>query len=231
MSALAYTTTQPPTQAISCPHSMTGDESSILTDIYQDDINIVIWQRELASMLTQAVNYILKTKPVLQISITATPDNAYAAVNEALGATQLATALSEDITKLVGIFCNLFELERAGLRLTTLDHTMCPRFHVDRIPCRLVTTYQGAATQWLPHRLVDRSKLSSGNQGKPDEQSGLFEKTDAIIQQLNQGDVALLKGECWKGNEGAGLVHRSPQLANDARRLLLTLDFTDDLIR
>ena len=32
------------------------------------------------------------------------------------------------------------------------------------------------------------------------------------------------KGECWQGNEGAGLVHRSPKVENKAqRRLLLTI--------
>ncbi|WP_297291060.1 DUF1826 domain-containing protein [Oceanicoccus sp.] len=33
-----------------------------------------------------------------------------------------------------------------------------------------------------------------------------------------------MKGELWEGNEGAGLVHRSPSLSAGERRLLLTLD-------
>jgi len=45
------------------------------------------------------------------------------------------------------------------------------------------------------------------------------------LQQLTTGDVALLKGESWVGNEGYGLVHRSPNLENQKKRLLLTLDF------
>ncbi|MEO0368785.1 MAG: DUF1826 domain-containing protein, partial [Pseudomonadota bacterium] len=32
-------------------------------------------------------------------------------------------------------------------------------------------------------------------------------------------------GESWIGNEGAGLVHRSPTPPTNKRRLLLTLDF------
>lgn len=101
---------------------------------------------------------------------------------------------------------------------------MCPRFHVDKIPCRLVTTYQGVATQWLNHSDVNRSKLGTGNLGKPDEESGLFKSLNNI-NQLKQGDVALLKGEYWDENEGAGLVHRSPPVAENEQRLLLTLDF------
>ena len=45
------------------------------------------------------------------------------------------------------------------------------------------------------------------------------------IEQVNTGDVALLKGEKWQGNEGAGLIHRSPALADGERRLILTLDW------
>jgi len=113
------------------------------------------------------------------------------------------------------------------LRLTVLDRAMCPRFHVDRVPCRLVTTYQGIATEWLPHNVADRSKLGAGNMGKSDDLSGLFE-CPSDIKQLNCGDVALLKGELWHNNEGAGLIHRSPQLVNNACRLLLTIDFIED---
>ncbi|MNJ05207.1 hypothetical protein D3C73_1663800 [compost metagenome] len=43
------------------------------------------------------------------------------------------------------------------------------------------------------------------------------------IQRLQAGDVAVLKGEKWQGNEGAGLVHRSP--SGHQRRLLLSLDW------
>ncbi|RXT83002.1 hypothetical protein B1F69_27335, partial [Pseudomonas syringae] len=50
--------------------------------------------------------------------------------------------------------------------------------------------------------------------------------TDAAhIQQINSGEVALLKGERWHGNEGFGLIHRSPQLLRNERRLILTLDW------
>lgn len=46
-----------------------------------------------------------------------------------------------------------------------------------------------------------------------------------LIEQIASGDVALLKGEKWHGNEGLGLIHRSPQLASGERRLILTLDW------
>ncbi|MDG1293104.1 MAG: DUF1826 domain-containing protein, partial [Pseudomonadales bacterium] len=89
----------------------------------------------------------------------------------------------------------------------------------------LITTYEGIATEWLSHQDVNREKLGAGSKGQPDHLSGLFEHSHEI-QQLNCGDVALLKGERWEGNENAGLVHRSPAVLAGERRLVLTLDFS-----
>ncbi|SIS46229.1 DUF1826 domain-containing protein [Neptunomonas antarctica] len=207
--------------------SATGKSHQILTDIYRDDVNMVIWQRDLCDALVLAAHQIMETKPTLKVAMAVTPSDACSAIYTALGSTEYAQTLSEDIAQLVDMFCCLFGLKRAGLRLVALDRAMCPRFHVDKVPSRLMTTYQGIATEWLPNHPLDRSKLGAGNDGKPDEQSGLFGTNDDI-QQLTKGDVALLKGEGWLGNQGAGLVHRSPHLSDKKRRLLLTLDFIDD---
>ncbi len=117
----------------------------------------------------------------------------------------------EIFAELVDIFCCLIELKRTGLRLTALGQAMYPKFHVDKVPCRLVTTFQGMATEWLPHQTVNRNKLGTGGNGIPDSHSGLY-KNQVDVQQLNSGDVTLLIGECWEGNENAGLVHRSSTL-------------------
>ncbi len=86
-----------------------------------------------------------------------------------------------------------------------------------------MTTYLGSATQWLSNNDVDRRKLGAGSHGKPDHLSGIY-PNEASINQLSSGDVALLKGSGWEGNEALGLVHRSPEVLPNERRLLLTLD-------
>lgn len=93
---------------------------------------------------------------------------------------------------------------------------MCPRFHVDHVPMRLITTYAGVGSQWLKENAIDRKRLGEVGAEPQDPQ---------YIEQIERGDVALLKGERWRGNEGRGLVHRSPQLAENERRLILTLDW------
>jgi len=47
----------------------------------------------------------------------------------------------------------------------------------------------------------------------------------SMIERINTGEVALLKGEKWQGNEGNGLIHRSPAVVAGERRLILTLDW------
>ncbi|MGY9053784.1 MAG: DUF1826 domain-containing protein [Rhodobacterales bacterium] len=200
-----------------------GCEARVLSNIYREDINIVVWQRTLDQTLMNDVDAFLKSNPNFQVSMIVTPQDVLSSLSQALG-DKTQFELAENITELVDMFCCLFELKRVGLRLAALDRAMCPKFHADKIPCRLVTTFQGIATEWLPHQVVNRSKLGLGSKGKADYESGLYQNSHDI-QQLNFGDVALLKGELWEGNENAGLVHRSPALPSSERRLLLTLDF------
>ncbi len=201
-------------------------EPLIFADIYQEDVNIVTWQRDLSPCLKNSIRSFLESKPNFQSNLTVTPQNVSASLHKVFGSSEHSELVS-DIAELVDIFCYLLETSHAGLRLTTLDLAMCPKFHVDRVPCRLLTTYHGIATEWLPNQVIDRTKLGLGSKGLPDSESGLYQHhTD--IQQLNCGDVAILKGETWINNENAGLVHRSPALPTGEKRLLLTLDFVED---
>ncbi|XQF90517.1 DUF1826 domain-containing protein [Pseudoalteromonas espejiana] len=228
MNALAPLTTQIQPSIQLQRKAAIDSDANVLPQIYNEDTNIVVWQRDLENTLTEAVNTLINANALKPLELALSPDDAFEQLIKALKPAEQnyneAKTLCEDIALLVEMFCCLFDLKRAGLRLKVLDKPMCPRFHVDKIPCRLVTTYQGVATQWLNHSDVERSKLGAGNLGKPDEESGLFKSLNNI-NQLKQGDVALLKGEYWDENEGAGLVHRSPAVAANEQRLLLTLDF------
>lgn len=199
-------------------HMSQDKQPMVLSDIYQEDINIAIWRRQKQF----SVKEFLALNPTFQKEMILTPQDALSRINEFFDNNM--TEVSEDIALLVDMFCYLFELKQAGMRLKVLDKAMCPKFHVDKVPCRLVTTYQGMATQWLPHELVDQTKLGWGCNGLPDSESGLYQ-SESDIQELYCGDVALIKGTLWKGNENAGLVHRSPELIANEKRLILTLDF------
>ena len=178
----------------------------------------------------KASKYILDKQPELAISEVVNPEEIKKLLMQEINSSEEVACISKDISKIVEIFCALFNLKRVWLRLDAIDRPMCPRFHADYLKCRLVTTYVGPATQWLPHESVNHSKLGEGNEGKPDEESGLFLQ-NADIKQLNVGDIGLLKGEAWEGNQGGGIVHRSPHSDNSKKRLYMTIDFVDLYLR
>jgi len=135
--------------------------------------------------------------------------------------------LVDDVRKLVEILADITGAERVGVRLARLVAPMCPRFHVDPVVVRLVATYSGAGAEWLDDHHVDRRFLGHAARGKRDEESGLL-RPGAVVRRMKPGDVGLLKGKGFPGNERRGAVHRSPpQTSADAPRLLLTLDPLD----
>ncbi len=200
-----------------------SDHPSIFADIYQDDVNIAIWQRDLSDDIKACAKSLLRSHSLFEEKLIVTPDNAYLKLLNTESKLKNFDAFCLDIAELVNMFCLLHDLEKAGLRLAMLDTAMCPRFHVDRVLCRLICTYHGTATEWLMHDKVDRRKLGGGNNGQADEKSGHF-ANEKDINHLMTGDVAMLKGELWRGNNNAGLVHRSPDVPKGEKRLLLTLD-------
>lgn len=207
----------------------------VLSDIYNDDITIAIWQRSLAENIDAYVQALLQSPQKIALKLVATPHKLQQELQRVFP--EIITAndnafthhdFLQNLNELLEMFSCLFDAPTIGLRINTLERSMCPRFHVDNVPVRLVTTYGGAGTQWLPAAYADCSKLGPKARGVLDEHSGIICNAQAI-QQLKAGDVALLKGENWEGNEGRGLIHRSPMCnsadtAQAQRRLLITCD-------
>lgn len=196
-----------------------------LSRIYEDDVNLCLIERPLPAAIEQFVYRALQDVGSVEISQPVDPLH-FDFSRLWPQAAQLPGYQDwlKDVTMLVSAFCELFERREAGLRLRTLGNAMCPRFHVDRVPARMICSYGGIGTEWLPKYALNRNKLGMCSCGLPDAESGLIVDPTAI-RQMPAYAVGLMKGENWEGNEGHGLVHRSPQPnAVQPRRLLLTLD-------
>lgn len=198
-----------------------GDTPQTLVRILDDDVNLAVWQRQLPvhigdfSSLLLSLNEPLAESLVLELA----GDDCEPHLNGlASGSSDLEgyEGFIADVAWLISAFACLLGAKRIGVRLRVLDTAMCPRFHVDHVPVRLITTYAGIGSQWLEEGAMDRRQLSQPEAEPVD---------DALIQQMGSGSVALLKGEKWHGNEGSGLIHRSPPLPSGERRLILTLDW------
>ncbi|WP_053150516.1 DUF1826 domain-containing protein [Pseudomonas sp. P97.38] len=198
-----------------------GETPQTLAQVLADDTNLAVWQRQLPAHISDFAAMVLSMDQSLAESrVLELPDD-----ETAPNLAGLATGFMDlqgyegfiaDVAWLVSAFACLLGARRVGLRLRTLDKAMCPRFHVDHVPVRLLTTYAGVGSQWLEEGAMDRRRLA-----EPAAEPG----DPRVIQQFRSGDVGLLKGEKWHGNEGRGLIHRSPALAPGQRRLILTLDW------
>jgi hypothetical protein len=196
-------------------HAMAADfHADTLAEIYQPDVNIAIWQRSLSSGITRYAKHLMSVSPNWQTRFIQHKQKIAQQLEHELPLSDSRPAFIDDIVQVVDMFSCLFELDHVGLRMAVLSTAMCPKFHVDRIPCRLICTYDGATTQWHPSENVERL-----------ENGGVKPWPGTTPKSLNLGDVALLKGEGWEGNEGGGLVHCSPHASKEAPRLVLTLDF------
>jgi Protein of unknown function (DUF1826) len=218
---------------VSSPHWAIEREPDVLSEIYNDEINIAIWQRDLSVQANHYVQALLLSSHTIALKISATPQNLQEhllrifpeVITAADGKSCAHHEFLHDLYTLLDMFGCLFDAKNIGLRINTLQRSMCPRFHVDHVPVRMVTTYGGAGTQWLREDCADRSQLGVKLQ---DIHADVVRNAEGV-QQLNPADVALLKGERWEGNEGRGLIHRSPSStvvgAQQATpRLLVTVD-------
>lgn len=203
-------------QSINSMNAMAVDSHpSALAEIYQPDVSMAIWQRQLSSSITRYIEHVMTVSPHWQTRFIQKPHKIAQQLERELPLSDNRNVFIEDVVQVVDMFSCLFELEHVGLRMVVLSKAMCPNFHVDRVPCRLICTYAGAGTEWHPPEHVER--LVSG---------GVTPRPATRPKQLSCGDVALLKGEAWEGNEGRGLVHRSPSATDTTRRFVLTLDFS-----
>ncbi|MDH4583983.1 DUF1826 domain-containing protein [Pseudomonas sp. BN415] len=208
-------------QLDSTPYPVLGDGPDVLGEALQDGVNLAIWRRQLPLHVQGFANSLLALgEPLAESLILELPD-----ADCEPNLSDLVAGFADleghrgfiaDVGWLVRAFACLVDARRIGLRLRRLDKPMCPRFHVDHVPLRLITTYAGAGSQWLREGEMVRSRL-----GDP-----AAEPVRVVDnQQMAAGHVALFKGEKWQGNEGRGIIHRSPQDVPDKGRLLLTLDW------
>ncbi|WP_047304276.1 DUF1826 domain-containing protein [Pseudomonas fluorescens] len=198
-----------------------GQTPKALSRILDDEINLAVWQRHMPLHIAEFARLLLSLNEPLAESLCleladedAEPD--LSGLASGFRDLEGYEGFIADLKWLVSAFACLLGARRIGLRLRGLDKAMCPRFHVDHVPVRLITTYAGVGSEWLKEGAMDRGQLGQVNAEPMDTTQ---------IQQLKSGEVALLKGEKWHGNEGFGLIHRSPQPAPGERRLILTLDW------
>ena len=115
-----------------------------------------------------------------------------------------------DITHLCKIFSDIQNTNSISMWLGSKRG--CKRYHIDNVPQRLLVTYSGEGTEWLPDDAGDKIAYLNG---EPNEKILKNSKRKQIV---NEWDIAIFKG----GSEG--LLHKTPDTALNKHSILLRLD-------
>ena len=194
-----------------------SDQLGDFAAIYDEDVEIVSVTHPQANTCEALSKQLIRSRQVPRLRWVQPADDPEAPASQ-LPATidaDVHSALLDQIAEASEMLGELLGCERVGVRLDTLSAPMCPRFHVDRIPCRMLITLSGVGTEWIPNSDVDWAVFADTETMAPPVQA------NRQIQQLTTGHWSLLKGGAW--NDGfSGVVHRSPHGAGE--RLLLSLD-------
>lgn len=125
--------------------------------------------------------------------------------------------LMADISLLTESFLELCGKQQLRLHLRTVEDDACSKFHVDGYPMRLICTYDGPGTEWLPNDKVNRKALGTTNRR--------IVTNPMYIRQMKPFHVGIMKGDILGPNTKNGVVHRSPSIKEKGlKRFVLRLD-------
>ena len=125
-----------------------------------------------------------------------------------------------DMSKICQIFCDTLNSKSISFCLGT--ERGCSRYHIDNVPMRLLVTYMGQGTEWLPNEIANRAAFE---EGLPNEK---IVKDSSKIKSIKTFNVAIFRGGA------AGLLHRTPDSALKNPSILLRLDhesFWDNILK
>jgi len=132
--------------------------------------------------------------------------------------------LARDIASLVRAFGALLQRRHLHASLGVVRHDACRKLHADHVTVRLLCTYAGRGTEWVPNEDAVRANLGRIDVDFDTANRSVLRRPDAL-RRCEAGDVILLKGDAFQGNRGRGAVHRSPPIEADGlSRLVFKLD-------
>jgi len=192
--------------------------ADVLDRIHEPGVNIAVWERS-APVPAQEIEDVLQA---LQAEVRA--HGCVTAIMEHLrevfnDRAPDADALLNDIALLLEGFAATSLVKEMRLSISAVDTNMCRRFHTDVNDLRLLCTYAGPGTLWLPNEAVNEQAIRGHDHHLP------IERSPEDVQQVGTGHVAILKGALYPGDRAAACVHRSPTIEETGeRRLLLRID-------
>lgn len=192
-----------------------------LASIRQTGKKITVWQRALPSVMSNFLNGLCLPMPrqhqfIWHSHEELTPQLDKAMANFSTSKCFGFRAWREDMLHLLQDCRELSPRQPIKVRLESVSSNGCRLFHTDQVALRLLCTYRGEGTLWIPEHAIDRTR--------EDRTENAHVKDASAIESLGTGWVACLKGDAYPGEPDAGIFHRSPAAATDTPRILLAVD-------
>ena len=204
--------------------SSLGTQESSLKAILSSNVNFVLWQRRLSHFLDTWAQQIKWDKSeILQGEVDLETldefeEDLFSELSKwRTGEPDMTKWVAQDMCLNIKLFINTCELQDVFVKIEPVATDMCRLFHVDNNHLRMLCTYTGQGTHWLPNHNANRKFLGKGN-----NENIVIDPSN--IYQAQKLDVLILKGERNPDNNIGGAIHRSPPLKTGERRLLLKVD-------
>ncbi|XDD43815.1 DUF1826 domain-containing protein [Leptospira sp. WS60.C2] len=178
-------------------------QKEVLNEIHKKGVNIAIWKRK-------------PSKNILSYLDSIARDKHFSLEIDSKDLKQMETILpksntvsnlefAKEIKKLSIIYENITNQKEHTIQITTVDKMQCPLFHVDFLAYRMMCTYTGPGTQWIPNSNADRSHLGCGRNNHLIQDFSLIRETENF-------DVILMKGDLHPDDPKNGCIHKSPEV-------------------
>ena len=116
----------------------------------------------------------------------------------------------KDMANICVNFCDIEKAPYISIWLGTKRG--CKRYHIDNVPRRLLVTYSGIGTEWIPDEYADKEAFEKGKTNE------YIVKESFYKRYMNEWDIAIFKGG------KSGLLHRTPDAASYSYSILMRLD-------
>lgn len=192
--------------------------------ILEPSRNIVTVPRPLPSLVAEALNAVCGGEPFAREARVDVGDTDVGALIEPVQDGLARRYLEREITEHVQAFGTVMRRRHLHARLSIVVDDACRKLHSDFVSIRLLCTYAGPGTEWVANEDVVRENLSRVDVDMETANRSVLRHPNAV-RRCAPGEVILLKGDAYDGNEGRGAVHRSPPIHDlGLRRLVLKID-------
>jgi len=197
-------------------------EALALRRLARDGVDLVSWPRSLPPGLGAHLAAWARGEPRYFDEIVS--PRAYDLSPATEGIAEAARAwITADVAMLVARLAQVADARRVRVSFGVVRTDQCRKFHVDFVRYRLVTTYVGPGTEWLPESAVSREALQHPADCPCDANREIV-RDAAAVRHAGVGEVILMKGALHPGSPGA--VHRSPPIEASGRSRVVLIAST-----